>query len=500
MGRRGDGFGRFAAGLNPAGGFARLDRAQLPSSGFYPRKGRGAGQAGESAFPDLLAKWNKDQSWTGWRRGMELAFQELTFDSDRLQPVEVLRLPAFQPQAGFQSATGLLVAFPSPLSPEGQWTVAVKPRGTERSPVAIGANAQRDAVATTAGGERLNFLVVELPGALEGGVLEAGSALIGELVEDSADADGLVDEADEEALILMCVAVYPADSVLVFDADRRWRRRRNEAGRTVLVEEPLQARPRFRVGRHLTQSTVVSCNCPSHLGVEYGRLREDAQPGTQALFPQRLSGGGGATVLPERDAVDVFLRNAAPAGGGNDADGVARRFALLDWRREPGQCCKHCHAVRFGLGVPVAEPSDLPLVIGDSLSSARGIGPMEDVMGYLGSPRALERLERGMRISASYRQLGSTITTGAIGDAWGVTVEPVALQPSQVEGALGELPALRFSQQQLAADPTQAETALRGDVWAGRLTQGYSYAFDGHGRLLDQPFYLPAAALPPLKG
>lgn len=505
MGRRGDRFGggaRFDLGLSSGRRGDRLDVGQPLASGIYPRKGKGYRQQGEAAFPDLLRHWNQQNRWTSWRRGMELAFTALNRDTSQFQAIEVLDLPAFSPQDGFKAQRGMVVGFPSRLSPEGRWTVAIKPRGSDIAPVPIGANAQFDVTASSDDGEVVPLLVVQLPGCWQPGALAAGSGLIGELVEDSAISATELAEDPADGIVLLCVAVYQDDGLMVFDASRHWQRQRRSDGSLVLQQVERQAEDpplRFRVGRHLTQSTVISCNCPAHLGVAYGRLRPDAAIGGQGLYPQRGPGGASDLQLPLRDVLDKILRQAPEVRAIDPLEGAARRFALLDWRRLPDECCKHCHAVRFALGAPVAEPTDVPVMLGRDAPMAPGeLLPYEDGTAPLVSPRFLEQLRRQAFDENAWRGLASTVTTGAIGDAWTVTVERITLPPNQIDGTFPGNCAPRFSAQQLVAESQAADDALRGDVWAGRLSQAYSYPYNGPGELLDQPFYLPATELPPL--
>ena len=505
MGRRGDGFGsagRFDQGLTGLGRTDRFDVGTPQASGIYPRKGKGHGQIGEAAFPDLFRHWNQQGSWASWRRGMELAFTQLNRDTSQFQPLTVLDLPAFTPQDGFQGRPAMAIGFPSRLSPEGRWTTVIKPRGSDIAPVAIGTNAQFEVSATTDAGEAVPLLVVQLPGCWQPGALAAGSGLIGELIEDSAISATALDPDPTDGIALLCVAVYQDDGLLVFDASRCWRRVRQSDGTLILQQFQWQAgQPplRFRSGRHLTQATVVSCNCPAHLGVAYGRLRPDSALGSQALYPQRGPGGASDLQLPLRDALDVILRQEPEVRPVDPLEGAARRFTLLDWRRLPEESCKHCHAARFALGCPTAEPSDVPVMLGsDAPMDAGEVLPLEEFTASLASPGFIEKLNRQAFDAEAWQGLASTITTGAVGDAFTVTVERIALPPNQIDGTFPGNCAPRFNQQQLKAEPQAAETAVLGDVWAGRLSQAYSYPYLGPGELLDQPFYLPATESPAL--
>jgi hypothetical protein len=504
VGRRGDGFGssgRFDQGFSRFSRPDRLDVGSAQPSGVYPRKGRGYGQIGEAAYPDLFRHWNQQGRWASWRRGMELAFTQLNRDTSQFQSIEVLSLPEFSPQDGFIARRSLAIGFPSRLSPEGRWTTVIKPRGTEIAPVPIGANAQFDVTATSDDGQVAPLLVVQLPGCWQPGALAAGSGLIGELVEDSAISATALDPDPSDGIALLCVAVYQDDGLMVFDGSQFWQRQRQRDGSLLLrhiIQTPEDPPLRFRVGRHLTQSTVVSCNCPAHLGVAYGRLRPDTPLGSQGLFPQRGPGGASDLQLPLRDAIDAILRQEPEKRPVDAMEGAARRFALLDWRRLPEEACKHCHAARFALGAPTAEPSDVPVMLGSDAPLPSGeLLPYEEFNAPLASAGFIERLNRQAFDAEAWKGLASTITTGAVGDAWTVTVERIGLPPNQIDGTFPGNCAPRFSQQQLTAEPQAAEDSLLGDVWAGRLTQAYSYPYLAPGELLDQPFYLPSAE-PPL--
>jgi hypothetical protein len=181
-------------------------------------------------------------------------------------------------------------------------------------------------------------------------------------------------------------------------------------------------------------------------------------------------------------------------------EGVARRFALLGWERPPAPCCKHVHAVRFALGCPMVEPSDMPVVIDNPWTMRDGFEPWEGLAAPLRSPQFNRALERRTFFDEAARGLASTITTGAIGDAWGVTVEKTGLAPVQVgdpirRAAIGDP---RFCQQWMTEYPQQVEQAVLGDVYAGRLTQRWSFPYCGPGELVDEPFFLPATAVPQL--
>jgi hypothetical protein len=245
------------------------------------------------------------------------------------------------------------------------------------------------------------------------------------------------------------------------------------------------------------QSTVISCNCPSHLGVEYGKLLGGPMLGSQAFYPQTMPG---AALLerPLQSATDRSFRAAAEQRTLDPLEGVARRFQLLGWERPPSPCCKHVHAVRFALGCPMAEPNDMPIVIDNPWSMRDGFDPWEGHGAPLASPRFKEELMQRAFFDDAVRGLASTITTGAIGDAFGITVEKTGLAPVQVgdpvrRAAIGDP---RFCQQWTTVDPRQAETAVLGDVYAGRLTNRWSYPYSGGGELVDQPFFLPAQGVP----
>lgn len=499
---RGNSFG--SGSMEPRRAAAKADRFDLGitrRSGIYPRKGSGHGQIGEAQHLDLLRKWNAASDWSRWRRGMELAYRELASGNDQFQPVEVLHQRAFRPAAGLQVSSAMLVGFRSRASPDGRWTCAIKPRGVEIALRPITADCQSDLTFITAAEEELPLLVVTLPGLFFGGRPDSADPLIGELIEDTGiSADDVIDEHDE-ATILMCVAVYEDEGLMAFDATRRWRRERQANGRSVLREVAIgrdDPPPRFRVGRHLCQSTVISCNCPDHLGVEYGRLLGDRNLGVQALYPLQMPGGQ-LVSRPLSALTDRVFRAAPEQRPLQPLEGVARRFTLLGWQRPPAPCCKHVHAVRFALGCPIAEPDDIPAVIDTTAQMADGLMPYES-MAPLAQRGLIEQLERRMLFDEAVRGLASTVSAGAVGDAFGVTIEKVGVAPVQtgtpVRRAVVGDP--RFAQQWATERPEQVADALLGDVWVGRLTAQWSFPFLGAGELADQPFFLPSQVPPQL--
>ena len=507
MARGGQSFGapsNLGRGLGKAAKADRFDQGFARRSGIYPTKGKGWAQQGEGQYPDLLRKWNNDQNWTCWRRGMEIAYNDLVGDTSQFMAVDVLRLPAFNPDLGFQATRALLAGFPSRHSPEGRWTCAIKPRGSEISPLPITDECQSDLLFINRFEEEVPLLVVTLPGLFSGRRPGSGNPLIGELIEDTATDQGtVIDEADE-ALILMCVAVYEDEGLMAFDARTAWRRVRQPNGSSILKMirlDPLKNPPRFRAGRHLTQSTTISCNCPSHLGVEYGKLLMGPALGSQALFPQVMVPSADV-VVPLQDAMDRAFRVAPEQRLIDPLEGVARRFFLMGWQRWPNASCKHVHAVRFALGCPTEEPADMPAVIGDYWSAISALQPWEMMSAPLASPQFKEALEKRTLNDQAFEGLGSTITTGAVGDCWSVTVEKTGLAGVQVDAATriaaervaGGEP--RLCQQWVTPNGAGNQDAICGDVWAGRLTQRWSFPYESPGVLIDQPFFLPQRGAP----
>lgn len=482
---RGDSFGY---GRPPR--YATFERPLPQARGTYA-KGKRRGSQGEAQAPDLLAKWDKDQNWRSWRKGMTLAYNQLLTDRSAFAPASVLRLPAFQPQLLWQAAPALLVAFPSKSSPEGRWTVAVKPRGTDITAQPLAADAQSEISLSGADLTR-RLLRVRVVDAWAPSLLQAASSLIGELVEDTGvSATEVVD--DDEATILMCVAVYPEQGELVFDLERYWIRSVLDSGRRVLRQVDVaanEATPRFRAGRHLVQSTTLSCNCPQFLGREFLNLRPDQQLGSQGWFPQR---SGSAELPQERllDELTLVLGGETLAPIPDDPlEGVARRFFPLNWQRLPSEGCKHCHAVRFALGVPVEEPSDYVSLASDYWLSAGGMDQLEEMRAPLASESFVSSLQSVWQEDSAFSRLDTTMTTAVVGDAFSVVPDQIRLVSSQIGFQVESGPSSRdrFNQQFFRTEPESAEEAVLGDVWCGRGTAANSRPYLGPGEVLDEPY------------
>ena len=503
MGRRGD---RFSPGPGPGLGRGsrpdRFDHGLKRPSGFYP-VGR-AQRLGEPVYPSVLERWDKEQGWTSWRSGMTLAFTQLFNSTSQYLPARVLRYGGLVDQGGYTANPALLVAFPSRTSPEGRWTVCVRPRGSDITGEALGEAVQREVFYGVDGSIPLRLLEVDISRTWRPGTKAAASSLIGELVEDSAISASAVLEQDDEALILLCVAAYPEEGRLVFDGSRRWRRVLQANGRRVLREEKVSPRdplPRFRAERHLCQSLALSCNCPAFLGVEYARLRHGALLGSQALFPARgPESGVSGQVLPPDLATMLLTPPAAPSRGVDGLEGVARRFFRLNWQRLPSAACKHVHAVRFAIGCPIEEPSEYVTLASDYWDGLRGQGTIDELQAPLALDRFVNGLNRTAQLDQAWGELSSTMAAGSIGDAFGVVPGRLEVLAAQTLSTLapGAEPVVRFNEEWATAEPRAAEEAVAGDVWVGRGTGAVALPYIAAGEVLDEPFYRhdPGAAIP----
>jgi hypothetical protein len=501
--RTGDSFGSAgfkAAKLAPAAGRRAGDsfgQGLGIASGVFPRKGKGWGVAGEATYPDILNEWDRKQGWTPWRQGMTLAFNDLLQDTQQFQPVQVLSRPAWVPQEGWTYRPALTVGFPSRTSPEGRWTVTLKPRGTDISVFPLDGNAQKQLLLEDAG-LGVPILQVEVGATWGEGALSSASSLVGELVEDSAPSRLTIDPEDDEAVILLCVGVYPEDGLMLFDASQVWRRVLQPNGRRVLTrrlqkqgDPPLQ----FRQGRHLVQSTTLSCNCPAYLGLEYARLRPGSRLGGQELFPQRGPSQDGFR-REGQDGLGTLLAAGQPEVRAVDPlEGVARRFATLNWQRVPEQACKHIHAVRFALGCPIEEPDEYLSLASDYWSGLQGMGSMEELIAPLASARFVDQLRRRLFNEEAFRGLSSTISSGSIGDAHGIVPGRLVLDPRQVKSSLPseeDASRLRFNEQAAISDPLAAEETVQGDLWVGRGTETASRIYEAPQELIDADYAVPA--------
>ena len=502
MGRGGDRFSpRGGAGLGQFGKADRFDLKPRPDTGVYPRKGKGLGVTGEAAFPDLLAQLDRNSGYAAWRLGMKIAFNELMRDRRQFLPVQVLDRPSWAPQEGWGYREALQVLFPSKGSPEGRWTVMVKPKGSEISPLPVTAAQQRELITTSEDGRALRLLEVAVGATWGRDSLLAASSLIGELVEDSGL--GPTEVADEDgALQLLCVGVYPEQGLMLFDGTQCWRRELLATGRRVLRHSTVpegEPVPRFREGRHLTQVTTLSCNCPQYLGLEYARLRPGEQLGGQAFFPTR----GPESQSASREAANLAeeLLGVPPpvVRQGDPLEGVARRFFNLSWQRLPEASCKHIHAVRFALGCPLEEPDDALTLASDYWDGLKGMADVEELRAPLASPRFVSALRSTLLNEDAYAGLSSTMASGSAGDAYGIVPGKLVLDPRQVNAITIEdedSPFRRFNAQQATAEARAAEAAVLGDLWVGRGTSSSSLIYEAPGVVLAEPFVANGAVVP----
>ena len=496
---RGDAFVKAAGRGGDFSGRRRGDRLDLgrPFSGsVYPSKGRGYGVQGEAAYPDLLDHWDRQAGWQCWRKGMGLARSQLIGAAERWSAVEVMHRDRYAATPSWRQSTLLLAGFTSRQSPEGRWTVAVQPRGTEITAQPIGA-AQREfwyRFPNEPERPALRLLEVRFASALGSAPLHFNRTLIGEVLEDSAiSARDLADDP-VDGIGLLCVAVHEEQGLIYFDASRYWQRQRSADGRMRLVEVAVAANeplPQFRPDRHLTQALTISCNCPSHLGMEFVQLRAGEQLGGQNLFPQRVPSGLGG---PQRSA------------GEGTPEGVRRRFAPLPWDRIPGRECKHCHAVRWALGCPLAEPSDMPSPDSDYWRDLAVMDRIEDAVGPMDSPQFLAFLRESLLDEEGLSMLDATLLAACVGDAVGIVPQRVPLAAVQLSGGgptalttpviaapmmaplnasaaavapFSALGALRINEQHPTTDPAKDHDAVFGDWWIGRGSAVEVLAFDG---------------------
>lgn len=500
-GRGGDRFSPSGA-QQRLGQFGRPDRFDVrprPDTGVYPRKGRGLGVAGEAAFPDLLAQADRTSGYQAWRLGMKLAFNGLVRDARQYLPVQVMDRPAFAPQEGWRYRDALLVVFPSRGSPDGRWTVAVKPKGADISPLPLADNSQKEVVTAAEDGRTLRLLQVDVGATWGKDSLLVASSLIGELVEDTGLDPANADD-ENEAVILLCVGVYPEQGVMLFDGTQLWWRERLASGRRILRRRDIAANeavPQFRSGRHLCSSTALSCNCPQSLGIEYARLRPGERLGGQGLFPTRGPEGESAMRAPHNLAEEILGMPPPPVRQDDPLEGVARRFFSLSWQRTPEVACKHCHAVRFAMGCPIEEPSDYMTLASDYWDGMKAMAGIEELQAPLSSPRFLRELRRTLLNEDAFAGLSSTMTSGCVGDVYGVTPGRLVLDPRQVNAiAISDETSSfrRFNEQLATTEPQQGESAVLGDLWLGRGTQSDSHLYELPGVVMDEPFYTNGTA------
>jgi hypothetical protein len=475
--QRGDLLGR---GLGMRRSADRFD-VGIPFDGsVYPRKGKGFGIQGEAAYLDLLAKWDKDGHWQSWRKGMALAHSQLVGAAERFTAVKVEHRNSYSPVAQWHTSTLLLAGFTSRESPEGRWTVAIQPRGTEITTQPVGSNQREFWYRFPDEPERaplrlleLDFKAASLSTATP---LHFNRMLIGEVLEDTAISAQQLEDDLTAGIAMLCVAVHEQAGKAYFDATRLWRRERTADGRLITREVavgPQDPLPMFRADRHLTQTTTVSCNCPSHLGLSFARLHSGPPLGSQDLFPQRAPSG---------------LSTAQRAGNRDHPEGVRRRFRALEWERIPGQECKHCHAVRWALGAPMAEPSDMQSLASDYWNDMRVMRRIEDMDAPMSDPRFLEDLQLSLLSEQAFSQLDVTLLAASVGDCVGIVPQRVDLAPVQLlpagsgPAATGALGVLRQNEQHATEDPRDDSDAVFGDWWVGRGTATAVLAFDGPGQ------------------
>lgn len=469
--QRGDALGG-TLGRRPASD--RFD-VGLPFQGsVYPRKGKGFGIQGEAAYLDLLAKWDKDGYWQPWRKGMALAQSQLVGAAERFTAVLVEHRDSYAATAQWRTSTLLLAGFTSRESPEGRWTVAIQPRGTEITAAPAG-TAQREfwySFDDDSLRPPLRLLELDFGSSQSraGAPLHFNQMLIGEVVEDTAIAPGQLEDDLTAGIGLLCVAVHEAEGKAYFNATRYWQRERTGDGRLITREVavgPDDPLPMFRPDRHLTQATTVSCNCPAHLGLSFARLNGGAALGSQDLFPQRAPSGLGG---PQRSSNE------------GNPEGVRRRFRTLEWDRIPGQECKHCHAVRWAVGAPMAEPADMKSLASDYWNDMKVMSRIEEMDAPMSDSRFLEDLRRSLLTEQAFSRLDVTLLAACIGDCVGITPQRVELSPVQLMGANAARALIgvpRQNEQHATVDPMTDDDAVFGDWWVGRGTATAVYGFDG---------------------
>jgi hypothetical protein len=393
----------------------------------------------------------------------------------------------------------MLAGLSSRESPEGRWKVEIQPRGTEITALPVGSNQKEFWYRFPDDPTRapLRLLEVDFKAASLGQSvsLNINRMLIGEVVEDTATGPRQLEEDPTAGIGLLCVAVHEASGKAYFDASRFWRRERTDDGRLVTREvtvSPQEPIPMFRAERHLSQTTTVSCNCPSHLGLSFTKLLSGPPLGSQDLFPQRApSGLGGPQRVP----------------GEGSPEGLRRRFRTLPWDRIPGEECKHCHAVRWALGAPMAEPADMQSLASDYWNDLKVMARVEQMDAPMRDPRFLDDLRLSLLNEQAFSQLDVSLLAASVGDCVGVTPQrvefiadqlqgtaqppaaqpPAALPPAaapftavpQAAGPRAAMGVLRQNEQHPTRDPSEDVDAVFGDWWVGRGTATAVHGFDG---------------------
>lgn len=467
MARRGDNLSvglsrpaRFGADLGRRDSFSR----GLPQApGVFPRKGRGWGQVGEAAFPDLLRHYDSQQSWSSWRAGLQLASDGLVGAAERFTAVQVRSQNPFDASAGFVLSTTLLAGFSSPTSPEGRWMVTIRERGQFIAPLDLSGVVQRHEwiVDPDEPDKQRPVLVLEYPMA-RASELASALNLVGEVVEDSADSAGSLERDQLAGRGLLCLAVHLPTARLIFDASRFWVRQVNSKGQLRLMTVRIGPRdplPVFRSFRHLTLALTLSCNCPAFIGAAFARLRMGEKLGGQELFPQQ----GGSEEMPE----------AGTHVAASD-EGALRRFRGLGWERLPEAGCKHCHAVRWALGCPTQEPNDMLSLASDYWNSLKAMGQFEGALPPMAQPRFLERLRLNLLDERAFSGLDATLLATTVGEGYGVLPERLELtlqQRSPGGSSRFFVPVHeRFHRQHHSVNPGDDADAEVGDWWVGRGT------------------------------
>ena len=490
MGRRGDDFG---GALNRRASRDRFDIGRPIVGSVYPTKGKGLGVQGEAQYLDVLDRWDKEARWQSWRKGMALAHSGLIGAAERFTLMEVDHRDAYSLTPKWITDKVLLAGFTSRHSPEGRWTVALLPRGSEISPKPVGSDQKEfwhePPPELKLPRRRLLELTFKAASPKLGSLgLAINSALIGEVIEDSAISAGVIEPDAAASIGLLCVAVREDIGKAYFDAERYWTRYRTGDGRLVTQEIKVDHRdplPMFRRDHHLTQAMRLSCNCPSHCGLVFTRLLPGAKLGTQGFYPQRSPGG---------------LHAKFEGAFEPDPEGVRRRFHNLPWDRIPGHECKHCAAVRFALGAPMEEPNDMPSLMSDYWLSLRAMGRIEEIDAPMSSERFLEQLRLSLLSEEAFSRLDMVLLAAAIGDCLGVVpqrVEPAPIGVAPPSAAVTGVD--RQNEQHAGINPLEDSAAVFGDWWvppARSVVRG----FEGPGvirsseavRPLNAPDQIPA--------
>lgn len=510
----------------------RLDLGRPFSGSVYPRRGRGYGVQGEAAYPDLLDHWDKLAGWQSWRKGLGLAVSQLVGGAERWSAVEALGRSSFE-TATLRYSPVLLAGFTSKESPEGRWTVAVKPRGTEISRAPVGVQQREFWVYLPPETGLPPLRLIEVRGNGIGG-MEFSQSLIGEVVEDSAVDESTLANDLADGIGLLCVGVFNNPNVAYFDATKAWRREYTDEGRLITRMEAIpfdQPPPFFRTERHLTQSLTLSCNCPSYSGIEYAKLAEGELVGGQNLFPMLAPSG---LMMPGTNQEE-------------NAEGVRRCFSTMPWDRLPGRECKHCHAARWAIGSPMEEPSDMLSLDSSYWSDLSQMAQIEDMAAPLATDWFLAKLRSNLLNEQALSDLDVTLLGSSVATVVGVMPQRVSLLPFQLgpvvsnQGGVGfaelQVPGsnagsfsqgidnvvgiepppedgsigvvlnretvslvqrrgllLRKNESHCTSDWVAASDAAAGDWWLGRGSAAAALVFDGPSSLVEAPAIIAVAA------